>query len=368
MSNHKLFMVGLLAFSLTVVASVTSTYAWFAVSEAGKVSFMDLKINEDHSIKIGLKNNDGEIDYYESINDGILEEHFVSYHAGSALADVSSMYTDLWLNENTNYETAYPILRQSYAADGNIHESYPATQGYYQFEFFFKSDSDMYLFLDYEETKCQALHDENLKYANAYNDGVSDESKKINVKDLDNVVNATRVSFFSSNGYYIYEPNALTSSHTLLGGILDVAPKDGYFDYDSSAMKETVYGEYDESATLVYDDPQTEDSSLSGKESCFNAIHKAGVSRFNYEASVAQGLSIKEEKTYTLEQLGIKSGQGQFDKESMTPIAALKENTPTRVVVTIYLEGWDFDVTEAIGNGKFNLNLGFKGLAAPIGD
>lgn len=364
MSNRKLFLVGLLSFSLTVVASVTSTYAWFAVSEAGKVSFMDLRINENNTIQIGLKNKDGEIDYYEDINDSILEEHFETYKAGSALSDLSSMYQDLWLNENTDYENDYPLLRQSYSLDGNYHYSSVATSGFYQFEFFFKSSSDMYLFLDYQETKCVALHDKNQAYVDAVNAGIQDASKRLKVEDLDNVVNATRISFFSSQGFYIYEPNALTSSHTLYGGILDIAPKDGYFDYDSN-NKEIVYGEYDDNATMIYDEPLSEDSLVTGTTTCFNASHKAGVERFNYDKSVQEGFSIKEEKTYTLEQLGLKSNQGQYD-DSMTPLAILKANTPTRVVVTIYLEGWDKDVTEAIGNGMFSLGLGFKGLAAPI--
>ena len=50
----------------------------------------------------------------------------------------------------------------------------------------------------------------------------------------------------------------------------------------------------------------------------------------------------------------------------MRPIALLKREEPTRVVVTIYLEGWDYDVTEAIGNGNFTLGLAIRGLAAPI--
>ena len=87
---------------------------------------------------------------------------------------------------------------------------------------------------------------------------------------------------------------------------------------------------------------------------------------FNLEKSKENGLSFKKEKTYTLEQLSISKEDGQFDKESMRPIALLKREEPTRVVVTIYLEGWDYDVTEAIGNGNFTLGLAFRGLAAPI--
>ena len=363
-SNRNLLLVGILAFSLTLGASVTSTYAWFALSQAGKVSFMDFAIKESHSLEIGLKDRDGEIHYYDTLNDAILEEYFPAYKAGTPLSDLSSMYQDLWLNDNTNYETDFPILRQAYMKGGDYHASYPAQQGFYQFEFYFKGDTDMYLFLDRDETYTKALHEKNQEYADAYNEK-ADDSKKIDAKDLDNVVNATRVSFFSKDGFSIYEPNALSSSHTTFGGILDATTKDGYYDYDEN-NREIVYGEYDANTTLVYDSPVEEDSSLKGKATCFNAIHKAGIERFNLEKSKENGLSFKQEKTYTLEQLSISKEDGQFDKESMRPIALLKREEPTRVVVTIYLEGWDYDVTEAIGNGSFTLGLSFRGLAAPI--
>lgn len=364
-SNRKLFLVGVLAFSLTLAASVTSTYAWFALSQAGKVSFMDFTIKENHSLEIGLKDRDGEIHYYDTLNDQILEEYFPAYKAGSPLSDLSSMYQDLWLNDNTNYETDFPILRQAYMKGGDYHASYPAQQGFYQFEFFFKGDSDMYLFLDRDETYIKALHEKNREYAHAYNENVED-NKKINVKDLDNVVNATRVSFFSKDGFSIYEPNALSSSHTVFGGILDATSKDGYYDFDEKTGKEIVYGEYDANTNLVYDSPLEEDSSLVGRGTCFNAIHKAGIERFNFEKSKQNGLSFKEEKTYTLEEMSISKENGQYDEKTMRPIALLKREQPTRVVVTIYLEGWDYDVTEAIGNGSFTLGLSFRGLAAPI--
>lgn len=326
---------------------------------------MDFAIKENHSLEIGLKDRDGNIHYYDSLNDAILEEYFPSYKAGSPLSDLSSMYQELWLNDNTNYETDYPILRQAYTKGGDYHASYPAQQGFYQFEFYFKGDSDMYLFLDRDETYTKALHDKNQEYADAYNKE-TEESKKIDVKDLDNVVNATRVSFFSKDGFSIYEPNALSSSHTVFGGILDATSKDGYYDYDENSKKEIVYGEYDPNSTLIYDSPSETDSSLSGRATCFNAIHKAGIERFNLEKSKQAGLSFKEEKTYTLEEMSISKETGQYDPETMRPIALLKREQPTRVVVTIYLEGWDYDVTEAIGNGSFTLGLSFRGLAAPI--
>ncbi len=363
MSNHKLLLVGLLSFSLTLAASVTSTFAWFAVSDSGKVKFMKFNITENHALKIGLKDSSNEIHYYDSLNDSILHEYYPSYQAGSALADTSSMYQDLWLNESTNYETALPVLRAAYSQNGDYHKSEVATSGFFQFEFYFLADSDMYLFLDYEDTTIKALHDENVKTA--------EHAKDVTASDLDNVVNATRVSFFSKDGFYIYEPNQLHSSNTVFGGVLDATAKDSYYDFNSYTNKEIVYGEYEDENKLVYDSPLEEDSDLAipgARATCFNAKHKAGVYRFNYNKSVENGLSFKKEKTYTLEELSLKDDQGNYDPTTTYPLAKLKENEATRVVVTIYLEGWDLDVTEAIGNGAFSLALGFTGLGTQFSD
>ena len=364
MSNHKLLLVGLLSFALTLAASITSTYAWYNVSTAGAVSFLDFAINESHSLQIGLKNGDGSIAYYENINDHILGQHYSNYVSGKPLSDLSSMYESLWLNEDTDYENDFPILRQPYISD-DYHASIPAQKGFYQFEFFFKADSDMYLFLDANQTYAKPNHEANQAYVDVVNQG-KEEDRYIYASDLDNVVNACRVSFFSEDGYYIYEPNALTGSTTVFGGILD-ANRDGYFDFNESG-KEVVYGEYDNDAIVVYDPAESEDSTIIGTETCFNSKHKAGIQRFNKEKSEAAGLSFKKETTYTIEELGLGEGQGSFDSSTMTPLAKLRSGESKRLVVTIYLEGWDLDVVESIGNGSFNLNLGFKGLAQPFED
>ena len=46
MSNRNLFLAGILSFGLTFAASVTSTYAWFEVSEHAKVSQLDFSIRD----------------------------------------------------------------------------------------------------------------------------------------------------------------------------------------------------------------------------------------------------------------------------------------------------------------------------------
>lgn len=359
MSNRNLFLAGILSFALTFAASVTSTYAWFEVSEHAKVSQLDFSIRDEADLEIGLKNEDGGYDYYHSIDDRILETHFARYHANSELNDLSSNYQSLWLNEDTNPEVDFPILRRSYALKENPHQIFVAQSGFYQFEFFLKSNRDMYLFLDSERCYATPLHELNMATANASKEAVTAET-------LDRIVNACRVSFYSSRGFFIWEPNVEVSSNTVFGGALDLNG-DGY--YDDYNGKEIVYGEYDDNAPLIYDEASSEDNPVPSKtRSSFYASHKAGIAPFNREKSEAAGLSFAKETTYTLADLSIPKGTVQYDAGTMHPLLALKTGIPTRLVVTIYLEGWDLDMIDSIGEGHFTLGLGFQGLVQPLVD
>ncbi len=358
MSNRNLFLAGILSFGLTFAASVTSTYAWFEVSEHAKVSQLDFSIRDAADFEIGLKNNDGDYDYYRDVNDEILETHFSRYRPNSVLHDLSSNYQSLWLNEDTNPETDFPVLRRAYADKDKPHQIYVAQSGYYQFEFFLKSNRDMYLFLDANHCYAKPLHDLNATTAAAL--------KNVTAEELDHIVNACRVSFYSSMGFLIWEPNASVGSTTVFGGALDLNG-DGY--YDDLDGKEVVYGEYSDDDPLIYDEAPTADIlPSSDTHSSFVATHRAGIAPFNLEKSEAAGLSFAKETTYTLADLSIPEGAGQYDSNTMHPLLALKAGVSSRLVVTIYLEGWDLDMIDSIGEGHFTLGLGFQGLVQPLVD
>lgn len=359
MSNRNLFLAGVLSFALTFAASVTSTYAWFEVSEHAKVSQLDFSIHDEADFEIGLKNNNDGYDYYHEVNDEILESHFARYQPNSTLHDLSSNYQSLWLNEETNPETDFPVLRRSYADKEKPHQIYVAQTGYYQFEFFLKANRDMYLFLDPESCYAKPLHDLNVATAEAFH-------KSITAEDLDNIVHACRVSFYSSRGFTIWEPNTDVGSTTVFGGVLDLNG-DGY--YDDNNGKEVVYGEYADDAPLVYDEAYDVDTpAYNENHTAFKASHRAGIAPFNLAKSEAAGLSFAHETTYTLKELSLPDGVGQYDPSTMHPLLALSAGVPTRLVVTIYLEGWDLDMVDSIGEGHFTLGLGFKGLVQPLID
>ena len=171
---------------------------------------------------------------------------------------------------------------------------------------------------------------------------------------LYSVEDAIRVSFYSEDGYVIYEPNVETGSKTKLGGLLDVSFYDGYIDYNSS-FEEVLYGEYNEDANLIYDDAVDHDVEHHEYESAKPGVGgktKAGIRHLNLDKSVSEGnLKIKEEETYSLSEL-------LHTKKWVTYIAP---NEIKRLVITIYLEGWDKECSNDLINAAFNAHIAFMG-------
>jgi hypothetical protein len=174
------------------------------------------------------------------------------------------------------------------------------------------------------------------------------------VDELNKVEEAIRVSFYCEEGYYIYEPNVTTSSKTKLGGLLDVNVYDNYIDYNSS-NEEVLYGDYNEDATLFYEDAVDHDvihHEYDHAKPGVGGKTKAGIKHLDLERSVNEGnLRIKEEETYALSDLLY---QNQY-------LAYIAPNEVKRIVLTIYLEGWDKECSNDLINSAFNASISFMG-------
>ena len=78
----------------------------------------------------------------------------------------------------------------------------------------------------------------------------------------------------------------------------------------------------------------------------------AGVKHLNLEKSVNEGnLKIKEEETYALKDLLHK---GKY-------VTYIAPNEMKRLVVTIYLEGWDKECSNDLINSAFSAHIAFMG-------
>ena len=343
--KSKKVLIEIVSFSLALIALTTTTYAWYNIANNLRVNNIEVGSKNPSNFKIGLKNEDsGNIDYYSDISKSDLVNHG-QYVNDASLYPVSSMYQSLWLNDFTDLSSLslYPTFR-NISPSFDVRKGEIATKGFYSIEFYFLANHDMYLYLD-SSTSLKADREKNKNYANA---------NKLNSDDLNKVEDTMRLSFLSSEGYKIFEPNVDESSHTYFANRLDLS-KDGYFDLDS-ANKEILYGEYtlENGKSLVYDENARIDT-IEGNASAFNACSYQSASPLDILKSEEDGLIRSHENSLTLGQLS-----NQSDLEMS--IVHLSSGTPSRVIVSLYEEGWDIDHVDSIMYSSFNVNLVFTAL------
>jgi hypothetical protein len=333
-------------FSLTLSAFVTSTIAWFAVSDILQVRNISIGYNSE-DFQIGLMKN-GTVDYSAAVN---VDEQV-------KLTPVSSMYQSKWysvsdLADLTKVDATFPQFMTSYPSytDGkaDIHETGYATEGYYQMELYFSSNKDTYVFLD-ATTSLAANAAQNAAIAAQTGDAVS---------DLNKVSDCLRVSFYGDEGYTIYEPNVASGSATPLAGRLDVLHSDGYYDYDDN-NREILYGDYNyDSCTLAYDaanpaSPVATTTATNG----FDAITKPGVQPLDIAEST--NLAITKEPTYSLSDLTLTAA-------IQHPLLFIPANGVRRMVLSLYVEGWDRDCVNSVKDASFLASVVFSGRYEPAG-
>lgn len=378
-----MIFLGVALFSLMVGTGVTATYAWFEVSNQLQASNLALNFDTHDDLVLGLKNKKseaGEIVNSASFTNASLKN--IGYDPSPELDPVSSMFSKNWLGDGVYSSSKTPELRMAYAEKGSTTESAKAEGGFLQFEFYLQSTNDCYVFLD-SSTYVKANESKNQGAANAYNSKKAASAPSITAEELDKIEDTVRISFYTDTGFYIYEPNVATSSVTKFYGPLNVSGADDYYDYVGE--KETFYGEYS-GGELVYDSPYAKDTQDFGDiSSSFHAIHKEGVKGVNEDKSASNGVSFVKETTYTLDELTLPEGAASISvvdgkyyalgkevhplttiRNTQSGSSSISTSEKKRVVVSIYVEGWDLDMTDVVGSGCFNLNLAFTGLNQPI--
>lgn len=160
---------------------------------------------------------------------------------------------------------------------------------------------------------------------------------------------------------------------TTFAGRLNTSTDDFYDTYasgtsDSSGnpyYKETIYGDIDEETrkNAVYSSTPTDKSTtLSGTiseydKSCFNAYTDSNTYAFDLDSSIAQDsegnslLQVAKEHSIAM------CEEGGRESTLMIPLYA---NTPRKIVLSIYLEGWDLDCINSTMGAYFTSTLSFK--------
>ena len=338
--NAKLMIAMLLGVITIGITSLSFSYAWYASSSRVEVSGVDMYIRSERDLRLS-PTIDGEYKN-EITNKDLLKD--------SRFDPCSSMYKSTWLEEKKNVPEFYRYTMPTVDVHGN--PSYTlADSGLINQEFYLKVDDDCWITLDKNMIIAEENIAKNKETAKGLKTLYPDLSEEEIVDRLNSLKKCLRMAILidDENGYQYYIIDPYKEGDTYFGGRIALE-QGGYFAHYTSGteMYETVFGEISNREKIIYDEPLDIDTEISGEGSSFNAKSKAGVHRFNYEKSIANGLEIAKEETLDIEDI------------EDTIIIPMYHEVPKRVVISIYMEGWDLDCTNAHMGGSFDFGLGFK--------
>ena len=311
-AKFKNYASGILLLTLGIGTSVSSTLAWYSLSEIGRASFSTIEFGYQNGLRIGYA-DEVDIIYPEEVSE------LPRRRDGDYLIDVTSMGSDLIYEEGL----AYPCLYKSFRLCPYPNTLDPTDDGFIQYELYLWSDEECHVYLG-PSTGVRTLEE------------VPRGSK--------NPIDMIRISFYSESSYLITEPGQRQSSHTRFAGPLRVNGKSPYYENDGD--KEIAFGRY--SGEPIYGEAPESDFGDYDNLDCFHAIHKAGIKPLDVSK-----LEAEIEDTIPLDAL-------IYDDDSEpTPLTLLQPKTDFRLVVTIYAEGWDLDMIDERIETPFEIKISF---------
>ena len=289
---------------------------------------------------------------------------------------VSAMFQSDWLNdENIDPVPSFFTYPSIFCPSTGIpYGPKESVNGFYSRALYLRAQDNAYVSLD--PTQCFFNPDEALNAQTAQELYEQNEliirqeeeqfgaSSKIHytveqyIERLNALTKSMRVSIYDveNREYYIFDPHK--DGDTVYGGILD-NNRDGYFDtYTTTGgdIYETLYGELNDRANIVYgqrlehDDPEI----LDGELSCFHAKHLKGCFPYDEEASKQAGLTFKTEQS-----LQFSDASSEIPDENPF-VLELDRSVPKKIVLSIYMEGWDLDCINSTMGASFLAQLQFR--------
>lgn len=339
MNNRKKLVILFSSICALLAVSTALTFAWFLEGTDLFVDNVCITFKGDKDLRISA--SDDVTTFKESISKEDLKRV-------DAFIPVSSMYSYNW----TNIKAETPMFQAGYTTTNENPTTSQAISGFFSQDIYLYSKSDdFYATIDKDTFEVVADKERNAQIA------VTLRSKFPNLSDyeiqtyLDQIEKSVRVSILVPDQeyyqYVIIDP--YKEQETLFGGVMDLND-DGFYDAytKQNQIYEVVYGDLNDRSKIIYDSTSSGDSEIEGPKTCFNAKHKNGVRPFNPEASEANGLVIAKEQSLTPEQAEYELGIPIFAEE------------PTKIVLSIYLEGWDLDNTNLAMYAAFSVGLKFK--------
>ena len=351
----RLAVTGIVLMGAMLITSASFTIAWYNGSAHLAVSNFDISVADKNlSVSVDNENFSDEL-LYADIKDAIPEKY----------SPVSSAFSNEWLDKKSEA----PQFTEGYNEPNSlsmtsIDKVALATDGYFQKELYIKCDTRTKVTLDTEKTFVNADKEKNVTVAkklykwnqkNNNDTPYKDMSEAEIASKLNRIEDSLRFSILILNDtgsdvkdeeyqYTIFDPHK--NGTTQLGGILDT-DSNGY--YDSLNGKEVIYGEVENANidTLSYRDANIVDEGVNKVDNCFVAAHEKNVQPLDMASSISKGMSIKEEKALSL-------------AEAKEFSFSLQAEISKKIVLSLYIEGWDRDSVNYTMFSCFVTSLGFK--------
>ena len=351
MKKRKIILASLIG--VIAISTVSVTLAWYANSNILHVEEFVITIDGDRELLVSTQEEDLDL-FKDSLSTEELNHVPV-------FIPVSSMFSSSWLDEKESHPSFYDSSMHN-VIEGVPYYGHAETFGFLSQDLYLLADDDVYVTIDALKTSLTANALFNIAYAQEL--ATREEYKHLSVDEiyerLNNLVNAMRFSILVPDEecyqYIVIDPN-YNEEIVYFGGVLDNTIT-GYYDWyfhnnQLNDKREIVYGDITDRDLAVYDEALDEDSDyvLDGDASAFNAKHEKGVKRLNFEKSLENGMGVARENRTSLEEL---------DNDESIFYFPVYEYQPRKIVLSIYIEGWDLDSINSTMGAYFLANLSFK--------
>ena len=395
----KRFLCLLLGLNLLIISSISVSIAWFLGSVNLFIDNITISVDVDADLKIGMEDN------YLYAKDSLTEEDYGEVEDLMPVSSMGSEHSE-WINDASTYAPTF--IAQYKTGNREKPEKIVAQKGFFQRTLYLFSTHHMLVTFDSSKTfikpnrvlneekaaeKAQtkaianfrAVADKEIEQNNItddddkeiiYNRVKNDLTEQYYaefVESLNKIEDSLRISILdyenlTNSNYTIIDPKK-TDDPVVFGGRLSTSISKDYFDfypdYDTLELKETLFGDIvggEPKRPLVYLDPAIEDIPAEGTHTCFNAGTRKGVRPLDME-DLATNVEFYEEQSIDPQTADVSTHVDNLDEGYLIE---LQPNVSHRLVLTVYLEGWDRDNVDATQEASFDMSIHFRQLGPEI--
>ena len=392
----KRFLFLFVGLNLLLISSVSMSIAWFLGSLRLTIDGIVINIDVDADLKISKDDN------LDNARDSLTEADLGKIESFVPVSSMGSEKSE-WISNASEDKDYKPIFKAQYKTGYKPKPiAKDATSGYFSRTLYLFSTHDMLVTFDSEKTtitpntrlnSSKALEKANEKAILNFKEvaderiadlGVVDESEKQTIYEqvkaelvvryaneitdsLNRIEDSLRISILdydtvNKNNYTIIDPKK-SEDHVVFGGRLSTSIRKDYFDYysDYPDLKETLFGDYTyldpDNEDLPYLPAVTEDKPAEeGEHTCFNAGTRKGVRPLDVD-NLDKYVRFATEQSISPEVADVSKHP---DNEEEGYLIRLTPNEPHKLILSVYLEGWDRDNVDATQEAAFNMSIHFR--------